>query len=85
VRTIINAHIGLLDCLQIATPINKFVERLARTLDGQPVEKALQLMYPPTTGRPRCAPLALFKMSLLQHCYGLSDSQCEELISDRLR
>ena len=27
---------------------------------------------------------ALFKMSLLQHCYGLSDPQCEELVSDRL-
>ena len=41
-------------------------------------------MYPATTGRPPCAPLALFKMSLLQHCYGLSDPQCEELVSDRL-
>lgn len=29
-------------------------------------------------------PLALFKMSLLQHCYGLSDPQCEELGKDRL-
>jgi hypothetical protein len=41
-------------------------------------------MYPATTGRPPCAPLMLFKMSLLQHCYGLSDPQCEELVSDRL-
>ena len=23
-------------------------------------------------------------MSLLKHCYGLSDPQCEELVSDRL-
>jgi IS5 family transposase len=41
-------------------------------------------MYPATTGRPPCAPLKLFKMSLLQHCYGLSNPQCEELVSDRL-
>ncbi len=41
-------------------------------------------MYPAKTGRPPCAPLVLFKMSLLQHCYGLSDPQCEELVSDRL-
>jgi len=48
------------------------------------LEKALQAMYPATTGRPPCAPLGLFKMSLLKHCYGLSDPQCEELVSDRL-
>ncbi|MFN0067459.1 MAG: transposase [Limisphaerales bacterium] len=38
-------------------------------------------MYPATTGRPPCAPRALFKMSLLQHGYGLSDPQCEELVA----
>jgi transposase, IS5 family len=41
-------------------------------------------MYPATTGRPPCPPLVLFKMSLLQHCYGLSDPQCEELVADRI-
>jgi IS5 family transposase len=41
-------------------------------------------MYPASTGRPPCAPLALFKMSFLQHCYGLSDPQCEEMVADRL-
>jgi IS5 family transposase len=55
-----------------------------RTLDWRPIETALQAMYPATTGRPPCPPLTLFKMSLLQHCYGLSDPQCEELVSDRL-
>jgi IS5 family transposase len=29
-------------------------------------------------------PLVLFKLSLLQRCYGLSGPQCEELVSDRL-
>ena len=75
---------GLLDSLMITTPGNDFLERLDRTLDWQPIEKALQAMYPATTGRPPCPPLALFKMSLLQHCYGLSDPQCEELVADRL-
>jgi IS5 family transposase len=68
----------------IATPTNEFLERLDGTLDWKPIEKALQAMYPAMTGRPPCAPLALFKMSLLQHCYGLSDPQCEELVNDRL-
>jgi IS5 family transposase len=83
-QTTTNAQMGLLDSLMIATPTNEFLERLDRTSDWKPVEKALQAMYPATTGRPPCAPLALFKMSLLQHCYGLSDPQCEELVSDRL-
>jgi IS5 family transposase len=68
----------------IATPTNEFLERLDRALDWKPIETTLQAMYPATTGRPPCAPLVLFKMSLLQHCYGLSDPQCEELVSDRL-
>jgi hypothetical protein len=75
-QTTTNAQMGLLDSLMIATPTNEFLERLERTLDWEPVEQALQAMYPATTGRPPCAPLALFKMSLLQHCYGLSDPQC---------
>lgn len=67
-----------------SAPANDFLERLDRALDWQPLEAALQRMYPATTGRPPCPPLALFKMSLLQHCYGLSDPQCEELVGDRL-
>ena len=83
-QTTTNNQLGLLDSLMTATPTNDFLERLDRTLDWRPLEKALQAMYPATTGHPPCAPLALFKMSLLQHCYGLSDPQCEELVSDRL-
>lgn len=83
-QTRINAQHGLLASLMMATPTNDFLERLDRTLDWQPLEKALQTMYPATTGRPPCTPLVLFKMSLLQHCYGLSNPQCEELVSDRL-
>src|SRR5208282_5096621 len=29
---------------------------------------------------PALSAAGLFKMSLLQHCYGLSDPQCEELV-----
>ena len=75
-QTTSNAQLGLLDNLLITNPTNDFLERLDRTLNWQPIEKVLQAMYLATTGRSPCAPLALFKMSLLQHCYGLSDPQC---------
>lgn len=75
---------GLLDSLMVAVPGNEFLERLEVSLDWSRLEKALHTMYPAKTGRPPCAPLVLFKMSLLQHCYGLSDPQCEELVNDRL-
>ena len=83
-QTTTNPQFGLLDSLMPSTPANGFLERLDRTVDWKPLERALHAMYPATTGRPPCAPLTLFKMSLLQHCYGLSDPQCEELVSDRL-
>ena len=67
-----------------SAPANDFLQTLDTALDWKPIERALQAMYPATTGRPPCAPLVLFKMSLLQHCYGLSDPQCEELVGDRL-
>lgn len=83
-QTTPNAQYGLLDSLMPSAPANDFLERLDGALDWKPMEKALQGMYPATTGRPPCAPLTLFKMSLLQHCYGLSDPQCEELVADRM-
>lgn len=83
-QTTINAQYGLLDTLMPSAPANDFLERLDATVNFKPIEKALQAMYPATLGRPPCPPLALFKMSLLQHCYGLSDPQCEELVSDRM-
>ena len=66
-----------------SAPTNDFLEKLDGALDWRPLETVLQAMYPATTGRPPCAPLVLFKMSLLQHCYGLSDPQCEEQVADR--
>ena len=75
---------GLLDSLMPSTPGNEFLRRLDSAMDWRPMEAALQAMYPATTGRPPQPPLVLFKMSLLQHCYGLSDPQCQELVTDRL-
>jgi hypothetical protein len=51
-QTTTNPQLGLLDSLMIATPTNDFLERLDLTLDWRPLEKALQAMYPATTGRP---------------------------------
>lgn len=79
-RTTPNPQLGLLDSLMPAAVRSDFLEKLDTALDW----RALQGMLPATTGRPPCAPLALFKMSLLQHCYGLSNPQCEELVADRL-
>jgi len=83
-KTTTNAQMGLLDNLMISAVTNDFLQRLDQVLDWKPIEKVLHTMYPATTGRPPCPPLALFKMSLLQHCYGLSDPQCQELVTDRL-
>jgi transposase, IS5 family len=83
-HTTTNPQLGLLDSLMPAVPANEFLQRLDAALDWRPIERELQAMYPAGTGRPPCPPLALFKMSLLQHCYGLSDPQCEELVGDRL-
>lgn len=83
-HTTTNPQLGLLDSFMPSAPTNDFLETLDTALDWKPIERALQAMYPATTGRPPCAPLVLFKMSLLQHCYGLSDPQCEELVGDRL-
>ena len=82
-HTTTNPQLGLLDSLMPSAPTNDFFEKLDGALDWRPLETVLHAMYPATTGRPPCAPLVLFKMSLLQHCYGLSDPQCEELVPDR--
>lgn len=83
-QTTTNPQLGLLDSFMPSAPANDFLQTLDTALDWKPIEQTLQTMYPATTGRPPCAPLVLFKMSLLQHCYGLSDPQCEELVGDRL-
>lgn len=83
-ETTTNPQLGLLDGFMAVAPANDFLDRLDVALDWKPIERALHALYPATTGRPPCPPLALFKMCLLQHCYGLSDPQCEELVADRV-
>jgi IS5 family transposase len=78
-----NPQLGLMDAL-VTIPANDFLDRLDRLVDWRPLERALHAMYPAVTGRPPHPPLVLFKMSLLQHCYDLSDPQCEEQVRDRL-
>jgi IS5 family transposase len=78
-----NPQLGLMDAL-VTIPANDFLDRLDPLVDWRPLEKALHAMYPAVTGRPPHPPLVLFKMSLLQHCYDLSDPQCEEQVRDRL-
>jgi len=83
-QTTTNPQLGLLDALMASAPSNQFLERLNNLLDWEPIEVALWSMYPAKTGRPPHPPLVLFKMCLLQHCYNLSDPQCEELLCDRI-
>lgn len=83
-QTTPNPQLGLLDNLMSSKVSNDFLEKLDGLLDWKAIEAVLQTMYPATTGRPPCPPLVLFKMSLLQHCYGLSDPQCEEWVADRI-
>ena len=83
-QTTTNPQLGLLDSFMPCAPANDFLDALERAIDWKAIEAALHKMYPASTGRPPCAPLVLLKMSLLQHCYGLSDPQCEEQVKDRL-
>lgn len=83
-HTTTKPQLGLLDSLMPSTLANDFLEALDTALDWKQIEQTLQEMYPASAGRPPCAPLVLFKMSLLQHCYALSDSQCEGLVGDQV-
>jgi len=75
---------NLLDGLIVSAPANDFLERLDQLVDWRPLEERLAAMFSATTGRLPKPPLCVFKMLLLQHCYDLSDPQCEEQVKDRL-
>jgi hypothetical protein len=51
-QTTTNPQLGLLDSLMTVAPTHDFLERLDRTLNWRPIEKALQAMYPAAMGRP---------------------------------
>jgi IS5 family transposase len=78
------AQLGLLDGLAGRVPGNEFLEGLERLVDWGPLRLELETLFSAATGRLPRPPLMVFKMLLLQHCYGLSDPQCEEVVGDRL-
>jgi len=63
---------------------NARLERLNELVKWYRFEKLLGGLRSEGPGRPGYAPLALFKALLLQSLYGLSDSQLEEAVLDRL-
>ena len=77
-------QLTLTDSFQPAVPANDFLDRLDELVDWRPMQSALAAMFTATTGRLPQPPLVVFKMLLLQTCYGLSDPQCEEQVRDRL-
>jgi hypothetical protein len=77
-------QLSLTDSFLPAAPANDFLDRLDALVDWQPIRQDLEAMFTATTGRRPQPPLAVFKMLLLEHCYGLSDPQCEALVLDRL-
>jgi len=77
-------QLSLTDGFLPAAPANDFLDRLDTLVDWQPIRQAVEAMFSATTGRLPQPPLCVFKMLLLEHCYGLSDPQCEELVKDRL-
>lgn len=77
-------QLTLTDSFLPAAPANDFLDRLDALVDWQPIRTALEAMFTATTGRLPQPPLVVFKMLLLQNCYGLSDPQCEAQVRDRL-
>jgi IS5 family transposase len=63
---------------------NGVLERMHALAPWAQIQALLDTAYPCNVGRPSHDPLVLFKMTLLQHLYNLSDPQCEAQVRDRL-
>lgn len=61
-----------------------FLTKIEKLIDFQPIESILNSLYPSDKGRPGIAPLILFKMSLIQQYYNLSDPELEHSVADRI-
>jgi len=64
-----------------------FFDQINKLVNWSVVEKELRLHYPKglrLSGKPAYNSLLLFKMLLLEQCYGLSDYQVEEEVNDRI-
>lgn len=65
----------------------EFFNQINQILDWKPIEKLINSYYQKgesVTGRPSYEGIVLFKMTLLQTWYGLSDYQVEEQVNDRI-
>lgn len=66
---------------------NVFLEQVETLIDWTPIVKIIEKYYTKVksaTGRPAYSGLCLFKMSLLQTWYGMSDYEVEERINDSI-
>lgn len=66
---------------------NTFLEQIDALIDWYPIIKIINKYYTKVnsaTGRPAYSGLCLFKMSLLQTWYGMSDYEVEERINDSI-
>lgn len=66
---------------------NTFLEQIDTLIDWTAIEKLINKYYTKTksaTGRPAYSGLCLFKMSLLQTWYGMSDYEVEERVNDSI-
>lgn len=63
---------------------NALLERLSREVKWYRFEQFLARLTAPGAGRPPFAPLLMLKALLLQQWYGLSDTDLEEAINDRV-
>ena len=66
---------------------SQFFDQLNKVIDWQPISKLLDEHYvkgTSATGSPAYAGLLLFKMSLLQTWYGLSDYEIEDRLNDSI-
>ena len=62
---------------------NRVLETIAREVDLSEAEQRVAATYS-QGGRPACRVGVLLRVMILQHLYGLSDSQAEEQLKDRL-
>lgn len=62
---------------------NFFVQQLREALDWTQITPILNELDWEAGDEPRRQPLVLLKVLLLQHCYELTDAQCQELLTDR--
>lgn len=63
---------------------NKFLEDVRKLIDWSAFEVIVKDIHGGSMGAPGYPPIAMFKISLLQQWYGLSDPAAEDALADRL-